>query len=130
MLHMMPEITHSLEERAEEIQLECLPQLVVCAGFFLIYLVEELMGTLLGEQNKTDAETVHLGSVSVRRSDCCEDRDDRQISRWGTNTDPTQSYQTFSQHKTGELSLSSNHLPNGSYKNGGALRDFFTSKCI
>ena len=86
------------------------------------------MGTLLEGQNKTDAETVHLGSVSVKRSDCCEDRDDRQISRWGTNTDPTQSYQTFSQHKTGELSLSTHHLPNGSYKNGGALRDFFTSK--
>ena len=78
MLHMLPEITHNLEERADQIELECLPQLVVCSGFFLIYLVEELMMSLQGSHHRSDCETLHL--ESVRRSDCSHD--DKQISRF------------------------------------------------
>ena len=77
MIHLLPEISHSLQDSAEKLELELLPELVVCAGFFLIYLVEEVMESLVGGHHRTDSETLQL--ERVERSDC--NHDDRQISR-------------------------------------------------
>ena len=48
MIHLLPEISHSLEGSAERLDLEMLPELVVCVGFFIVYLVEELAGLMVG----------------------------------------------------------------------------------
>ena len=54
MLHMLPEITEGLAAKAESLEMEFLPMLVVCSGFFLIYLVEELAETVLGGHHETE----------------------------------------------------------------------------
>ena len=54
MLHMIPELTESLAEEAEKRGMEFLPELVVCSGFFLIYLVEELAMVLMGGYRGTN----------------------------------------------------------------------------
>ena len=47
MLHILPEISEQLEQTAERINFQGLPQLLVCCGFFLIYLMEELVQFVL-----------------------------------------------------------------------------------
>ena len=47
MLHIMPEVGHALEPKAEEMEAEYLPHLIVCCGFFMIYLVEEVVDLLV-----------------------------------------------------------------------------------
>ena len=47
MLHILPEISEQLEQTAEKINFQGLPQLLVCCGFFLIYLMEELVQFVL-----------------------------------------------------------------------------------
>ena len=59
MIHLLPEINHSLSDSAEKLGLEFLPELVVCSGFFLIYLVEEMAGLVVD------------GYGSERRAECC-----------------------------------------------------------
>ena len=61
MLHMIPELTQSMAEEAEKREMEFLPELVVCSGFFLIYLVEELAMALMG------------GTDTLRTGDCHSD---------------------------------------------------------
>ena len=127
MLHMLPEITHSLEEKAEQIELECLPQLVVCAGFFLIYLVEELAESLLGGHGGT--ETLHR-TMSVRKS-----------SRTSSTVDPHNDMEKpnyGSMNKGAELSQSEMTIRSSSESpdllvtkstdTSTSLREFFTSK--
>ena len=63
MLHMLPEITEGLAAKAESLEVEFLPMLVVCSGFFLIYLVEEAVEAVLGGSGH--AEAIHR-HVSVR----------------------------------------------------------------
>ena len=47
------------QDSAEKLELELLPELVVCAGFFLIYLVEEVAGLVVGgrEEVRRDSES-------------------------------------------------------------------------
>ena len=73
LLHMLPEVIEGLAEEAASLELEFLPQLVFCSGFFLIYMVEELAEALLGGHN--EAETLHR-TVSIRRSSraSCKER--------------------------------------------------------
>ena len=62
MIHLLPEINHSLSDSTEKLGLECLPELVVCAGFFLIYLVEEMAGLVVegyGSERRERAECCH-----------------------------------------------------------------------
>ena len=47
MLHILPEISEQLEQTAERINFQGLPQLLVCCGFFPIYLMEELVQFVL-----------------------------------------------------------------------------------
>ena len=72
MLHILPEIGEQLEARAGQLQLECLPQLLVCCGFFFIYLVEELVDFILGKIRHSETQTVDMrkprNSVSPEES--------------------------------------------------------------
>lgn len=43
MLHILPEASEVLGVKGEELEFHALPQLVICAGFFLIYFVEEVV---------------------------------------------------------------------------------------
>ena len=52
MIHLLPEINHGLHTSAENLELELLPELVVCAGFFLIYLVEEVVELVIGDAHE------------------------------------------------------------------------------
>ena len=116
MIHLLPEISHNLEEAAERLELEFLPELVVCAGFFLIYLVEELAELVVGGPKK-----------SVRREsrgggECCHSDLERHLGassshNYGSIADQTQLLTT---DQTG-----SQTLPD---QKSRALREFLTSK--
>ena len=130
MLHILPEIRHGMEEAQESMGISCLAELVVCAGFFLIYLVEEMVHLTLHSTPHT--EQLHR-TVSLRKTkeqadstcnavqDCCEkDSDchnDMEMKKTSSNTakNPTQ--------PTGH---SHSHFPTGA--SSSALRDFFTGK--
>ena len=81
--------------------MESLPQLVVCAGFFFIYLVEEVVGTFLVAPFKTE-------------HDCCKGKDDCHSDMEMTNSPSP--------------SASGTNVSDGSDRKTAAFRDFFTSK--
>ena len=54
MLHIMPEASEVLGEKGESMEVHFLPQLVICAGFFLIYFVEELVEMVLGSHHHSE----------------------------------------------------------------------------
>jgi len=43
MLHILPETREGMEKAQESLNISCLAELVFCVGFFLVYLVEELV---------------------------------------------------------------------------------------
>ena len=52
MLHILPEISEELAGAGEKLGIEFLPHLVLCSGFFLIYLVEELVELVIGDAHE------------------------------------------------------------------------------
>lgn len=76
MLHILPEMRHGLEEFSEKLEIEWLAEVIVCAGFFLVYLVEELVHFTLSSTKHS--ETLHR-TLSVR------------ISKPNTNSKPRDS---------------------------------------
>eukprot|EP00092_Neocalanus_flemingeri_P030329 GFUD01032924.1.p1 GENE.GFUD01032924.1~~GFUD01032924.1.p1 ORF type:complete len:434 (+),score=123.10 GFUD01032924.1:465-1766(+) len=100
MLHILPETRHGMEEAQESLGISWLAELVVCAGFFLVYLVEELVHlTLHGTPHR---EQLHR-TLSLRKSvglsdstcntvpNCCEDEgsdchNDMEMKETDSNT--------------------------------------------
>jgi len=73
LLHIMPEVREGLEAHGKSLGVNWLPDLVFCAGFFLIYLVEEGVQQVL--HCTTHTEQFHR-SLTLRRTskvDCVED---------------------------------------------------------
>jgi len=72
LLHILPEVREGLEVEQRKLGLNCLAELVLCAGFFLVYLLEELVHFLL--RFFLHSSALHH-SVAVRRpapdADCC-----------------------------------------------------------
>ena len=101
MLHILPESSEGLALAGAKLEIEFLPYLVLCSGFFLIYLVEELVDLFLGHSHHS--EDLHR-NVSIRgsRNEKCAD------SQASAHVDVAQS-------KSQRV---------------GALRDFFTSKYL
>ena len=113
LIHLLPEISHNLESSAERLELEFLPELVLCAGFFLIYLVEELAELVLGEEEK-----------AVRRrggeaGECCHSDLERHKH---------QSYGAIMEDKTELLNTDQADSDTLPARKSTALREFFTSK--
>ena len=138
MLHILPEIRHGMEEAQESLGISCLAELVVCAGFFLIYLVEEMVHLTLHSTPHT--EQLHR-TVSLRKtkeqadstcnavqeccekdSDCHNDMEMKKTSYKTAKNDPKCEVPGHSTQSTGH---SHSHLPTTS---SSALRDFFTGK--
>ena len=120
LIHLLPEISHNLESSAERLELEFLPELVLCAGFFLIYLVEELAELLVGGEERferresggtecchSDLER-HLGAASSHKHNYGAIRDRTEL----LSTDQDDDSQTLQPQKS------------------TALREFFTSKVL
>ena len=69
MLHIMPEVGHALEPKAEEMEAEYLPHVIVCSGFFLIYLVEEVVDLVVGGQGHGHGHGDDIQrSLSIRKN--------------------------------------------------------------
>ena len=115
MIHLLPEISHNLEDSAERLELEFLPELVVCAGFFLIYLVEELAELVMGGQEK-----------SVRRdSECCHSDLERHLGA-RTSHSTTHNYGSIGD-QTELLNTDQTDSETLPAQTSTALREFFTS---
>ena len=80
MLHILPETIKTLAEPGEQMDIDFLPQLVLCSGFFLIYLVEEVLQIILGFLNHS--EPIHK-SLSWRKSKHlnCAENESKPISK-------------------------------------------------
>ena len=120
MLHMLPEITEGLAAKAESLEMEFLPMLVVCSGFFIIYLVEEVAETLLGGHHET--ETLHR-TMSVRRS---SRKEEKVTADYGSINKAAE----VSQSSRSDDMESPEPLVSRPMENSSSLREFFTSKIV
>ena len=130
MLHILPETGETLAETSEKIELECLPQLLVCLGFFLIYTVEETVDFVLGKIRHKENLHNSVSMQTPRNSNCaeevptecngCSDKD-MEISK---ETYQNTSYNTFDKETSESVSVSSQA------EKSSALRDFFTSQYL
>ena len=72
LLHILPEVDEMLKEEQEKLGISFLAELILCAGFFLVYLLEELVHFFL--RFVLHSSTLHH-HVAVRRpaqdADCC-----------------------------------------------------------
>ena len=80
MLHILPEISEELAETGEELGIEFLPHLILCSGFFLIYLVEEVVELVIGDAHEV------LG-VSHNHSAESHNDTERPQETYGATTD-------------------------------------------
>ena len=99
MLHIFPEASEGLASAGAKLEIEWLPHLVFCSGFFLIYLIEELVDPLLG--HSPTSKHLHR-DFSLKKSNNEEGEEN-----------PTQVNVDETQDKSQRV---------------GAIRDFFTSK--
>jgi len=115
MLHILPEVSEVLQGPGEEMEIHFLPQLVLCSGFFLIYLIEELVELVLDKMNNKDvlhrtvSTTRTYGTSKVGNSDAMEMNGDHC-----NNT-----------HNDMEIQENKDH-PVEKQKSSGAFKDFFT----
>ena len=119
MIHLLPEISHNLEDSADRLELEFLPELVVCAGFFLIYLVEELAELVLGGQEKSVMR-------DSRGGECCHSDLERHL---GASTSHKHNYGSIAD-QTELLNTDQADSETLPAQKSTALREFFTSKTI
>ena len=118
MIHLLPEISHDLTDSAERLELEFLPELVVCAGFFLIYLVEELAELVLGGHEKSVVRESRDGG------ECCHSDLERHL---GASTSHKSNYGAI-QHQRDLLNTDPAHSETLPAQKSRALREFFTSR--
>ena len=95
--------------------------LVVCSGFFLIYLVEEVAETFLGGHHET--EKLHR-TMSVRRSSRKEERE--KAPNYGAINTGAE----LSQSSRSEDMESPDLLVSKTTEKTSSLREFFTSKFV
>jgi len=131
MLHILPEVGEMLEATGEKIGMEFLPQLVMCSGFFIIYLVEEVVSEAM-KHIKKSAELEHILSQGPN-SGCCHTKqvchNDMEINMRPNangnvpqpNNNSNSSYTTFPGDQSQSIPTEKN--PNHQSR---VLRDFFT----
>ena len=89
MLHILPEISEELAGAGEKLGIEFLPHLVLCSGFFLIYLVEEVVELVIGDAHEA------LGVGHNHNADAHNDTE-RPRDNYGATTDTDASENTRS----------------------------------
>jgi len=113
MLHIMPEVGHALEPKAEEMEAEYLPHLIVCCGFFMIYLVEEVVDLVVGGQGHGHGHGDDIQrSLSIRKN-----KNDKRSSVSSTSHNDKEIQDNIE-------TIEGQQKPKSSTT--GALRDFFT----
>ena len=129
MLHILPETGETLAETAEKIELECLPQLLICLGFFLIYTVEETVDFVLGKIKHKENLHNSMSLRAPRNSTCAEEVTTECNGNGCSDRDmeksKSTSYNTFDKDKSENITDSNQASSN--LENSSALRDFFTS---
>ena len=125
MLHILPEIREGMEEAQKSLGVSWLAEVIFCAGFFLVYLVEEIVHLTL--HRTPHREQIH-STLSLREpadktdsacktvEECCES---------GCNNDMEIKKEEKTPKITPSPSHGHSHLPTGS---SSPLRDFFTGK--
>ena len=116
MLHILPETREGMESAKESLKINWLAELLFCIGFFLVYLVEELVHTTLHCTKHT--EELHR-AISVRKptDDTCN-----------TGCSEGCSEDSLVIPETPETVHSSGHSHShfGSGSSSSVARDFFT----
>ena len=129
MLHILPEVQEGLAEAQAKLDIEWLGELVVCAGFFLVYLVEELAHMMLHRTphkehlhktfslRKPKGKTNSECNPSYEDTDEKDDHDHHNDMELGSNTLTLPVTTQSAGHS---------HLPVGAQIS--SMRDFLTSK--
>jgi len=127
MLHILPEVEEGLAEAGAKLDIEWLGELVVCAGFFLVYLVEELAHMMLHRTphkehlHKTFSLRKPKGKSNSECNPSQEDRDEKD------DHDPHNDMELGSNTLTVPVTTQSanhSHLPVGAQIS--SMRDFLT----
>ena len=127
MLHILPEIREGMEETQESLGISWLAEVVFCAGFLLVYLVEEIVHLTL---HRTPHREQFHSTLSLREpadktdsacnivEECCES---------GCSNDMEIKKEVKTPKKTPSTGHGHSHLPTGS---SSPMRDFFTGKQV
>ena len=129
MLHILPEVEEGLAEAQAKLDIEWLGELVVCAGFFLVYLVEELAHMMLHRTphkehlHKTFSLRKPKGKSNSECNPSQEDMDEKDDH--DHHNDMELGSNTLTLPVTTQ-SAGHSHLPVGAQIS--SMRDFLTSK--
>ena len=124
MLHILPESREGMEAAGESLGIEWLAELVVCAGFFLVYMVEELVHLTL--HSTPHREQLHK-TLPLRKSSGPPD----SICNTAADADCHNDMEMEMKKTPNSLSQDTNHSPGHGHSHlgthgNGTLRDFFT----
>ncbi|CAG4953677.1 unnamed protein product [Parnassius apollo] len=101
-LHLLPEVDENIKLLQENGELPHMPiylaALIMCSGFFMMYLVEELVHVYISNRENKTANTSFTRVLSIRRSsDVAENSDDKTIA--------TKEVEAGNHHETSHIAL-------------------------
>jgi len=117
LLHMLPEVREGLAVAQENLGIEWLGELVICSGFFLIYLVEEVVDQVL--HLSKDTQHVHKSLSLSRRTSSVANNEKNSDAHNDMEMQPG-----AGSMKTTSKGHSHNHI--ALVSNASSVRDFFT----
>jgi len=123
LLHMLPEVREGLAVPQENLGIEWLAELVICSGFFLIYLVEEVVDQVLHisrdtQQLQRSLSLSRRSSSSVNHEKGSDCHNDMEMQAGGEKGVPS------SRQSGPSKSHSHHHMTMTS--SSSSIRDFFT----
>jgi len=124
LLHMLPEVREGLAIPQENLGIEWLGELVICSGFFLIYLVEEVVDQVL--HLSKDTEHLHRSLSLSRRASSSANHEkdchnDMEMQAGGERGVPSSHQNANGLSKPGH-----SHHQMAIVSSSSSIRDFFT----
>jgi zinc transporter ZupT len=129
MLHILPECREGLEEAQKSLGITWLTEAIFCAGFFLVYLVEEIVHLTLHRTRHREQihSTLSLREPADKTDSACNIVEVEECCESGCSNDMEIKKEVKTPKKTPSTGHGHSHLPTGS---SSPMRDFFTGKQI
>ena len=127
MLHILPEIREGMEVTQESLGISWLAEVILCAGFLLVYLVEEIVHLTLHRTPHREQfhSTLSLREPADKTDSACNTVEVEECCESGCSNDMEIKKEVKTPKKTPSTSHGHSHLPTGS---SSPMRDFFTGK--
>ena len=86
LLHILPESREGMLKEQESLGIECLAELVLCGGFFLVYFLEDLIHEIADKSSGNDFAMFHShDSPSTEESGSSSQKLSQSSSSWIRN---------------------------------------------